>query len=78
MVENPKYMDALEALVDDCLGKGMDVIEMPDGEIVTTGTRIITSRYRWNTEKESIELVAHEERHDDSNGAILDELKKIA
>ena len=48
---DPRYLRQSSSLVNQALQKGMDVLQMEDGDIVMTGTQTITFRFEWDAEK---------------------------
>lgn len=53
ILTNPKYICKLSSLVNDSLENGCDVMQMPNGDIITTETKTITLQYSWNKQKEN-------------------------
>lgn len=42
------YLRQSASLINDALKNGFDVLQMANGDIVTTGTKIIVTRYKWD------------------------------
>lgn len=51
LMANPEYLRHSSALINDALKDGFDVLQLPNGDIVTTGTKIITNTYVWDEAK---------------------------
>ena len=52
ILTDPKYIWKLSSLVTDSLQNGCDVMQMPNGDIITTETKTITLQYFWDKQKE--------------------------
>ncbi len=46
-----RYLRQSSALITDALQKGYDVLQLANGDIVTTGTKIVVSQYTWDDDK---------------------------
>jgi hypothetical protein len=42
-----RYIKQSSALISDALQKGFDVLQMANGDIVTTGTKTVVYKYTW-------------------------------
>lgn len=51
LMANPEYLRHSSAVINDALKDGFDVLQLPNGDIVTTGTKIITNTYVWDAAK---------------------------
>ncbi len=51
MMLDPRYLRQSSALIQDALQKGFDVLQLANGDIVTTGTKTVVYQYTWNEEK---------------------------
>lgn len=51
MMLDPRYLRQSSALIQDALQKGFDVLQLANGDIVTTGTKTVVYQYAWNEEK---------------------------
>lgn len=51
LMRNPHYLRQSSALINDALQKGLDVLQLSNGDIVTTGTKIVVTQYAWDTDK---------------------------
>ncbi len=48
VMDNPEYLRKSGKLITDALRKGMDVLQLDNGDVVTTGTKVIVTRYTWD------------------------------
>lgn len=51
MMLDPRYLRQSSALIQDALQKGFDVLQLANGDIVTTGTKTVMYQYAWDEEK---------------------------
>ncbi len=51
MMLDPRYLRQSSALINEALQKGFDVLQLADGDIVTTGTKTVVYQYTWDPEK---------------------------
>lgn len=51
LMANPEYLRHSSSIINDALKDGFDVLQLPNGDIVTTGTKIITHTYSWHPTK---------------------------
>src|SRR3982750_469383 len=51
MMLDPRYLRQSSALIQDALQKGFDVLQLANGDIVTTGTKTVVYQYSWDDEK---------------------------
>jgi hypothetical protein len=51
LMANPEYLRHSSSIINEALKDGFDVLQLPNGDIVTTGTRIITNTYAWDAGK---------------------------
>lgn len=49
------YIDQSVSLFKDALGKGMDVAQLANGDLMITETKTVTYRYRWDNERKKFE-----------------------
>jgi hypothetical protein len=47
---NSTYIKQSSTLISDALQKGFDVLQMANGDIVTTGTKTVVYKYTWDEE----------------------------
>jgi hypothetical protein len=48
LMANPDYLRHSSAVINDALKEGFDVLQLPNGDIVTTGTKTIVNTYVWD------------------------------
>jgi hypothetical protein len=48
LMANPDYLRHSSAVIHDALKQGFDVLQLPNGDIVTTGTKVIVTTYSWD------------------------------
>lgn len=51
MMLDPRYLRQSSSLIQEALQKGFDVLQLANGDIVTTGTKTVVFQYRWDEEK---------------------------
>lgn len=51
MMLDPRYLRQSSSLIQDALQKGFDVLQLANGDIVTTGTKTVIHQYTWDNEK---------------------------
>jgi hypothetical protein len=51
MMLDPRYLRQSSALIQEALQKGFDVLQLANGDIVTTGTKTVLYQYSWDQEK---------------------------
>lgn len=54
LMANPEYLRQSSSIINEALKDGFDVLQLPSGDIVTTGTKIITNTYVWNTQSSKL------------------------
>lgn len=54
LMSNPDYLRHSSTIINEALKEGFDVLQLPNGDIVTTGTRIITNTYVWDAKRSSL------------------------
>lgn len=54
LMSDPAYLRQSSALINDALQKGFDVLQLANGDIVTTGTKIVVSTYSWDEKKSKL------------------------
>ncbi len=59
---NPEYLRHSSAIISEALQKGFDVLQLENGDVVTTGTRVIVTQYRWDTEQQKMSKLTAKER----------------
>lgn len=48
LMANPEYLRHSSAVINEALKEGFDVLQLPNGDIVTTGTKTIVNTYVWD------------------------------
>ena len=51
MMLDARYLRQSSSLIQDALQKGFDVLQLANGDIVTTGTKTVVYQYTWEKEK---------------------------
>ncbi len=51
MMTDPRYLRQSSSLINEALQKGFDVLQLANGDIVTTGTKTVVYQYTWDAEK---------------------------
>lgn len=55
IVNDVQYIRKSSVLVSESLQKGADIMQMPNGDIHVTETKVVTYKYHWNKEKNRFE-----------------------
>ena len=48
LMANPEYLRHSSSVINEALKEGFDVLQLPNGDIVTTGTKTIVNTYVWD------------------------------
>ena len=48
LMANPEYLRHSSVVINDALKDGFDVLQLPNGDIVTTGTKTIVNTFVWD------------------------------
>jgi hypothetical protein len=51
LMANPEYLRHSSSVIHEALREGFDVLQLPNGDIVTTGTKVIVTTYSWDMAK---------------------------
>lgn len=51
MMLDPRYLRQSSTLIQEALQKGFDVLQLANGDIVTTGTKTVVYQYAWDDQK---------------------------
>ena len=51
MMLDARYLRQSSSLIQEALQKGFDVLQLANGDIVTTGTKTVVYQYAWDQEK---------------------------
>ena len=54
LMANPEYLRHSSSIINDALKEGFDVLQLPNGDIVTTGTKTIVNNYVWDAQKNKL------------------------
>ena len=54
LMANPEYLRHSSSIINEALKDGFDVLQLPNGDIVATGTKTIIHTYSWDQAKESL------------------------
>ncbi len=55
LVNDSNYVRKSANLINDALHKGADIMQMPNGDVHITETKVVTYKYTWNPEKARFE-----------------------
>lgn len=62
LMADPDYLRQSSALINEALQKGFDVLQLANGDIVTTGTKTIVHQYSWDSEKGKLAKVKQQDK----------------
>ncbi len=51
LMANAEYIRKSSSLISEALKKGFDVLQLDNGDVVTTGTKTIVTTYTWDEKK---------------------------
>ncbi len=51
VMSDARYLRQSAALISDALQKGFDVLQMANGDVITTGTKTVVYTYTWDDDK---------------------------
>ena len=54
LMANPDYLRHSSEIINDALREGFDVLQLPNGNIVTTGTRVVVNNFVWDEGKKKL------------------------
>lgn len=54
LMSDPDYLRQSSALINEALQKGFDILQLANGDIVTTGTKTIVNQYTWDNTKHKL------------------------
>lgn len=63
-MRNTDYLRHCSNIINDALQKGYDVLQLENGNIVTTGTKIVVNQYRWDDAKQKMVKLSAKEIRD--------------
>ncbi len=55
LMANPEYLRHSSSVINDALKEGFDVLQLPNGDIVTTGTKTIVNTYVWDAKSSRLD-----------------------
>lgn len=65
MMANPDYIRKSSDLIKDALQKGFDVLQLDNGDIVTTGTKVIVTTWRFDSKAKKMVKRSSKEKAED-------------
>jgi hypothetical protein len=48
IMQNPEYLRQSSTVISEALQKGFDVLQLENGDIVTTGTKVIVTQFHFD------------------------------
>lgn len=57
--DNLQYICESSVLIADSLQRGLDVAQLPNGDIVITEIKTVNIQYVWNNEKQKMVRIGH-------------------
>ena len=60
---DPEYLRSSSEIISDALQKGHDVLQLENGDIVTTGTKVIVTQFHWDVEKQKMVKLSSKEQN---------------
>ncbi|MEJ0009745.1 MAG: DUF2671 domain-containing protein [Alphaproteobacteria bacterium] len=51
LMANAEYLRHSSSIINEALKEGFDVLQLPNGDIVTTGTKTIVNTFTWDKSK---------------------------
>lgn len=76
MMSDPKYIKDSSAIISEALQNGFDVMQLENGDIVTTGVITIVTHYRWDSKKHAMVKVTTKEKDSSSESPKKTKSKK--
>jgi hypothetical protein len=76
MMANPDYIRKSSDLIKDALQKGLDVLQLDNGDIVTTGTKIIVNTWRFDGKSKKMVKVSSKEKGEETTKNLKKKPKK--
>jgi hypothetical protein len=61
MMLDPAYLRQSSALINEALQGGFDVLQLPNGDIIMTGTKTIVHQYSWDKKTSKLIKTSTEE-----------------
>ena len=57
------YAKSCQDIMNEALKNGYDVLHMENGDIITTGTKVIVTQYRWDASKKKMMKVMSKQKN---------------
>ena len=54
LMANPEYLRHSSSIINDSLKDGFDVLQLPNGDIIATGTKTVVHTYSWDVAKSAL------------------------
>jgi hypothetical protein len=54
IMDNVKYRNDCFGIINDALKNGFDVLQLENGDIITTGTKVVSNHYTWDSTKKTM------------------------
>jgi hypothetical protein len=58
------YRESCFEVINEALQKGHDVIHMENGDIITTGTKVVVTQFHWDAEKRKLVKISSKNKAD--------------
>ncbi len=53
-MDDPEYVRQSSKFISDALRKGQDVLQLDNGDIITTETKTVSTQYTWDEKKQKM------------------------
>ncbi len=73
LMSDPDYLRQSSSLINESLQKGFDVLQLPNGDIVATGTKTIVNTYSWDEKNHKLVKLTASEAKKKSRAKKVDE-----
>lgn len=67
IMSDPEYVRASSKFISDSLRKGHDVLQLDNGDIVTTVTKTVTTQFAWDNKKKKMVRRAGKKKNSDQD-----------
>ncbi len=61
-MKNADYLRHSSSIISEALQKGCDVLQLENGDIVTTGTKVVVTQYHWDEAQQKMTKISAKER----------------
>lgn len=61
-MQDEEYISGCQSIINEALEEGFDVIHMENGDIITTGTKVIVTQYRFDPESKKMVKVMSKQK----------------